>query len=167
MRWFRKRTKFSVTGVSFPVIGGGVTFDRTTDERGARATKERADAFTGLWTIAQNANIGVRNDFDRVDAFLDVHRQLNAFLIQKAPALESADVDLARSFLKALEDFILLLRPQSGQAAARVRAEIEMTADNPYFPADLDSLAAAYSEVSRCNRLLTLRYRAVVFGESE
>jgi hypothetical protein len=48
-----------------------------------------------------------------------------------------------------------------------VRAEIEMTADNPYFPADLDNLAAAYSEVSRCNRLLTLRYRAVVFGESE
>jgi hypothetical protein len=78
MRWFRKRTRFSVTGVSFPVIGGGVTFDRITDERGARATKERADAFTELWTIAQNANIGVRNDFDRVDDFLDVHRQLNA-----------------------------------------------------------------------------------------
>ena len=167
MRWFRKRTKFSVTGVSFPVIGGGVTWDRTTDERGARARKERADAFTELWTIAQNANIGVRNDFDRVDDFLDIHRQLNALLIQKAPALESADVDLARSFLKALEDFIRLLRPQSGQAAARVRAEIEMTADNPYFSADLDSLAAAYSEVSRCNRLLTLRYREVVFGESE
>ena len=167
MRWFRKKRKFSVTGVSFPVIGGGVTWDSTTDEREVRARKERADAFTELWTIAQNANIGVRNDFDRVDDFLDVHRQLNALLIQKAPALERADVDLARSFLRAFEDFIRLLRPQSGPAAARVRAEVALTADNPYFPADLDSVAAAYSEVLRYDRLLTLRYREVVFGERE
>jgi hypothetical protein len=59
------------------------------------------------------------------------------------------------------------LRPQSGQAAARARAEIALTEDNRYFPADLDDLAAAYSEVSRNNRLLTLRYREVVFGENE
>jgi hypothetical protein len=167
MRWFRSKTKFSVTGISFPVIGGGVTWDSTSDEREVRARKERADAFTELWAIAQNANIGVRNDFDRVDEFLDVHRQLNSLLIQKAPALEPADVDVARSFLGALENFIRLLRPEPGQAAARVRAEIGLTRDNPYFPADLDSLAAAYSEVSRYNRLLTLRYREVVFGESE
>src|SRR5580693_5796227 len=122
MRWFKNRAKLSVTGVSFPVIGGGVTWDNASDEREVRARKERADAFTELWTIAQNANIGVRNDFDRVDELLDVHRQLNALLIQKAPALEPADVDLARSFLTALENFIRLLRPLPGRAAMRVRA---------------------------------------------
>ena len=92
---------------------------------------------------------------------------MNVLLIQKAPVLEPADVDLARNFLGALEEFIRLLRRQSGQAAARVRAEIALTEDNPYFPADLDDLAAAYSEVSRYNGLLTLRYREVVFGENE
>jgi len=164
---FRRKAKFNVTGVSFPVIGGGVTWDNTTDEREVRARKERADAFTELWTIVQTAHIGIRNDFDRVDEFVDVQRQLNVLLIQKAPVLEPADVDLARDFLRALEEFIRLLRPQSGQAAARVRAEIELTEDNPYFPADFDDLAAAYSEVSRYNGLLTVRYREVVFGESE
>jgi hypothetical protein len=139
----------------------------TSDERKVRARKERADAFTELWMIAQNANIGVRNDFNRVDELLDFHRKLNALLIEKAPALEPADVDLARSFLRALENFIRLLRPEPGQAADRVRAEIHATMDQPYFPADLDSLAAAYSEVSGYNRLLTIRYRKVVFGESE
>lgn len=137
------------------------------DEREARARKERADAFTELWAIAQNANIGVRNDFDRVDEFLHFQRELNALLIQKAPALEPTDVDLARNFLKALENFIRLLRPEPGQAADRVRAEIYLTMDSPYFPAELDALAAAYSEVSHYNGLLTLRYRRIVFGESE
>jgi len=81
---FRRKAKFKVTGVSFPVIGGGVTWTGNTDEREVRARTERADAFAELWNIAQSAHIGVRNNFDNVDELADVHRQLNVLLIQKA-----------------------------------------------------------------------------------
>jgi hypothetical protein len=162
---FKRRAKFSVTGVSFPVIGGGVTWEGAADERELRGRTERADAFAELWNIAQSAHIGLRDNFDNVDGLASVHRQLNVLLIQKAPVLDSADVDLAQDFLKALEEFIRLLRPLPGRAADRVREEIAATADNPYFPADLENLAAAYSRVSSCNESLKRRYREVVFGE--
>jgi len=163
--WFKRKAKFSVTGVSFPVIGGGVTWAGTDDEREVRARTERADAFAELWKMAQSAHIGVRDNFDNVEGLARVHRQMNVLLIQKAPALAPADVELAQNFLKALEEFIRLLQPLPGRAAERLREEIGLTQDNPYFPADLENLAAAYSRVSYYNESLKRRYGEVVFGE--
>jgi hypothetical protein len=162
---FRQKARFNVTGVSFPVIGGGVTWVETSDEREVRARTERADAFAELWKIAQDAHIGVRNNFNNVGGLADVHRQLNVLLIQKAPALDPADVDLAQDFLRALEEFIRLLRPRPGQTADRVRDEIETTRRLPRFPKDLEDVAAAYSRVLHYNDSLRQRYREVVFGE--
>jgi len=45
---FRRKQKFSVTGVSFPVSGGGVTWSEKADERANRAVSERSEAFTEL-----------------------------------------------------------------------------------------------------------------------
>ena len=165
MSFWRKR-KVNVTGVSFPVIGGGVNWEVEADERKVRAKSERADAFTELWTIAQNAHIGVRNNFDDVDTLAAVHRQLNVLLIQKGPALDPADVELAQAFLHALEVFIRMLRPVSGEAADRVRGEVATTAARPRFTADLNELEASYSRVIYYNESLKRRYREVVFGES-
>jgi hypothetical protein len=161
---FRRKPKFSVTGVSFPVIGGGVTWANNADERQARARSERADAFAELWNIAQSAHIGVRNDFDNVDGLADVHRQLNVLLIQKAPALDPEDVDLAQNFLSALE-FIRLLRPLQGASADHVREEMAATRDPLLVPGELDVLEEAYSRMSVYNESLGQRYREVVFGE--
>src|ERR1700756_5206298 len=111
---FRRRPKLSVTGVSFPVIGGGVTWSEKADERARRAVSERSDAFIELWRIAQDAHIGVRNNFDKADELSDVHRRLNILLIEKGPALEETDVELAQNFLDALAEFIHLLRPLPG-----------------------------------------------------
>lgn len=163
---FRRKLKFSVTGVSFPVIGGGVTWASNADERAVRARSERADAFAEIWNMAQSAHIGVRNNFDNAAGLADVHRQLNVLLIQKAPALDPADVDLAQSFLSALGEFIHLLQPLPGESADRVREEMAATMDSLPMPDDLQVLQEAYSRMSGYNESLRQRYREVVFGES-
>jgi hypothetical protein len=163
---FWKKSKARLTGISLstPLFGGGATWENASDEREARARSERADAFAELWRIAQDAHIGIRNDFDRVDELADVHRQLNILLIRNAPALEPADVDLAKDFISALEEFIQMLRPMSGEAAARMRAEVHLTGPT-YVPPDLENLAECYSRVTALNESLQSRYRSVVFGE--
>lgn len=163
---FWRRPKIRLTSLNLPVVGGGVTWEDTSDERKVRARTERAAAFTELWTIAQGAHIGVRNNFDNVDTLAEVHRQLNVLLIQKAPALDPGDVALAQKFLDALEAFIRLLQPETGEAAENVREAMEAT-EAPYFPAELEELSAAYDLVSQHNESLKRRYRTVVFGEDE
>lgn len=163
---FKRKIKFSVTGVSFPVIGGGVTWADKVDERQVRARTERADAFAEVWKIAQSAHIGVRNNFDNVDELTDIHRQLNVLLIEKAPALNRADVELAQNFLKALGEFIHILRPLSGPSADRVREEMELTRDPLLNPDEMHDLYEVYTSISRYNEMLAQRYREVVFGES-
>jgi hypothetical protein len=163
---FRRKPKFSVTGVSFPVIGGGVTWSEKADDRTSRAVSERSEAFTELWKIAQDAHIGMRNNFDKVDELSEVHRRLNILLIQKAPALEESDVELARNFISTLAEFIRLLRPLTGESADRLREEIASTAAHPPMVGDFDVLEEAYSRMSYYNESLTRRYREVVFGES-
>jgi hypothetical protein len=156
-----------MTGMNFslPFFGAGATWEGTADEREVRAKSERADAFTTVWKLVQDAHIGLRNDFDRVDELSEVHRQLNVLLIQQAPALEATDVAMAQEFLSALGTFMLLLRPAEGQDAARVREEVALTLA-PVFPAeDLQELAAAYAQVKALNESLAQRYRFIVFGE--
>jgi hypothetical protein len=163
---FRRKPKFSVTGVSFPLIGGGVSWSEKADERASRAVSERSEAFIELWKIAQDAHIGVRNNFDKADELSDVHRKLNILLIEKAPALEESDVELARNFLVALGEFIRLVRPLPGASADRLREEIAITETSPSMVGDFKVLQDSYSRISRNNELLTRRYREVVFGES-
>jgi hypothetical protein len=163
---FRRKPKFTVTGVNFPVIGGGVTWSEKTDERASRALSERSAAFTELWKIAQDAHIGMRNNFDKADELSDVYRRLNILLIEKAPALEESDVELARDFLTALAEFIRLLRPLPGESADRLREEIASTAPRPPMVGDFEALQESYSRMSDYNELLTRRYREVVFGET-
>lgn len=163
---FRRRPKFTVTGVSFPVIGGGVTWSEKTDERASRAVSERSAAFAELWKIAQDAHIGMRNNFDKADELSDVYRRLNILLIEKAPALEESDVELARNFITALGEFIRLLRPLPGESADRLRDEIADTAAGRSMVDDFEVLQDSYSHMSLFNELLTKRYREVVFGET-
>jgi hypothetical protein len=163
---FRRRPKLTVTGVNLPVIGGGVTWSEKTDERASRALSERSAAFTELWKIAQDAHIGMRNNFDKADDLSAVYRRLNVLLIEKAPALEESDVELARDFLKALGEFIRLLRPLPGKSADRLREEIARTVPQPSMAGDLEVLQESYTRMSGCNELLTRRYREVVFGET-
>ena len=164
---FRKRGKSRLTGVnfSFPFFGAGATWENTSDEREARTRSERSAAFTALWTLVQDAHIGLRNDFDRVDELSEVHRQVNVLLIQQAPALDATDVTLAQEFLSALGEFIRLLRPAAGEDADHVRQEVSMTMD-PVFPAEgLAKLADAYARMKALNESLKERYRSIVFGE--
>jgi hypothetical protein len=165
MRFWRK-TKVRITGVSLPVVGGGVTWSESVDERTARARTERADAFAELWNVAQEAHISVRDNFDNVDALTDVHRQMNILLIKKAPVLDSADVELAQSFISALGDFIRRLQPLTGPAADKMREQVADTAANLWVPDDLDDLHEALSRMTDYNDSLTRRYREVVFGEN-
>lgn len=162
---FRRKPKFSVTGVSFPVIGGGVTWSEKGDERTSRAVSERSEAFAELWRTAQEAHIGVRNNFDKADELSDVYRRLNILLIEKAPALEESDVELARNFLIALSDFVRLLRPMPGAPADHLREEIANTAPRPPMAGEFEVLQESYSRMSHYNESLTTRYRQVVFGE--
>jgi len=163
---FRRKPKFAVTGVNFPVIGGGVTWSEKTDQRASRAVSERSAAFTELWKIAQDAHIGMRNNFDKADELSEVHRRLNILLIEKKPALEESDVELARDFLTALSEFIRLLRPLPGKSADRLRDELAITAQLPRMTGGFEALQESYSRVSGFNELLTRRYREVVFGET-
>jgi hypothetical protein len=163
---FRRRPKLTVTGVNFPVIGGGVTWSEKTDERASRAVSERSAAFTELWKIAQDAHIGMRNNFDKADELSDVYRRLNILLIEKAPALEESDVQLARDFLTALGEFIRLLRPLPGKSADCLRDEIASTVPLRAMTGKFEVLQESYSRTSGCSDLLTKRYREVVFGET-
>jgi hypothetical protein len=164
---FWKKRKRRLTGVNFstPLIGGGASWEGTSDEREVRARSERADAFTALWTLVQEAHIGLRNDFDRVDELSEVHRQLNVLLIQQAPALEAADVAMAQDFLSALGKFISLLRPATGEEAARVRGEIYATMNPVFHGEELEELADTYARVEALNESLKQRYRSIVFAE--
>lgn len=163
--WRKSKSRLTGINVGVPPFNFGASWDRETDERAARGRSERADAFAELWGIAQDAHIGVRNDFDRAGELADVHRQLNTLLIRKAPALEPADVDLAKDFLSALGEFIKLLRPLSGGEAARMREEVAITAP-VHVPRDLADLEESYLRVIALNEALKRRYRSVVFGES-
>lgn len=164
---FQKKRKRRVTGVNFslPFFGAGATWEDATDEREVRARAERSDAFTAVWKLVQDAHIGLRNDFDQVDELSEVHRQLNVLLIQQGPALEATDVAMAREFLSALGRFIVLLRPATGEDAARVRGEVALTMDPLFTADDLQELMAAYAQVKALNNSLTQRYRFIVFGE--
>jgi len=163
---FRRKPKLTITGVSLPVIGGGVTWSQQADERAERARSERSEAFTALWKIAQDAHIEMRNNFDKADELSGVYRKLNILLIQRAPALEESDVELARDFLAALGEFIRLLRPLPGKPADRLREEILTTARSPRMIRDLAILEESYSRVVHYDESLTRRYREIVFGES-
>jgi len=161
----RRKVKFRITGVSFPVIGGGVTWGDSVDERAVRARTERADAFAELWKVAQEAHIGVRNNFDNVDGLAAVYRQLNILLILKSPMLDRADVDLAKNFLSALDEFVRLLRPMTGSSADKVREQVDATIADVWVPRDLDVLDEALSRMLSYNESFTRRYRELVFGE--
>ncbi len=163
-RW--RWPKLSVTGVSLPVIGGGVTWAEKEDERAARARAERADAFTALWRMAQEAHIGVRNNLDNADRLADVHRQMNALLIERAAALDPADVELAQGFLSAIDDFVGLLRRLPGEDGARVRAGFASTMDQPPMLSSFEQLDAANARMRHHNERLKERYREVVYGEA-
>jgi hypothetical protein len=163
--WRKSKSRLTSFTVGVPPFSIGASWDKDPDERVAKARSERADAFTELWAIAQDAHIGIRNDFDRVDELDDVHRQLNILLIRKAPALEPADVDLAKDFISALGEFIRLLRPLAGEAATRMRHEVHLTGPVA-VPGDLAGLEACYLRVIALNQSLEARYRSVVFGES-
>jgi hypothetical protein len=115
--------------------------------------------------MVQSAHIGVRDNFGNVARLADVHRQLNVLLIQKAPSLDPADVDLAQSFLGALDEFVRLLQPLSGASADHVREQMAATMDPLPMPVDLDVLHEAHSRMSAYNDSLRQRYREVVFGE--
>jgi len=91
---------------------------------------------------------------------------MNVLLIEKAPALEESDVELARDFITALGEFIRLLRPLPGESADRLRDEIASTAARPQMTGDLETMQESYSRMSGYNELLTRRYREVVFGET-
>lgn len=161
----RRKIRFRITGISFPVIGGGVTWGDSVDERAVRARTERADAFAELWQVAQEAHIGVRNNFDNADQLAAVHRQLNILLIRKGPMLDRADVELAQNFLSALSEFVSLLRPLRGSSADKVREQLASTLADMWVPRDLDVLDEALSRMSRYNESFTRRYRELVFGE--
>jgi hypothetical protein len=162
----RRKIKFRITGVSFPVIGGGVTWSDSVDERAVRARTERADAFAELWQVAQEAHIGVRNNFDNIEGLAAVHRQLNILLIRKGPMLDRADVELAQNFLSALGEFVRLLRPLRGSSADEVREQLYLTLADVWVPRDLDVLDEALSRMSNYNESFTRRYRELVFGET-
>jgi hypothetical protein len=164
--WRKSKSRLTGINVGVPPFSIGASWDKETDEREVRARSERADAFAELWGIAQDAHIGMRNDFDRVDELTDVHRQLNILLIRKAPALEPADVDLAKDFISALGEFIRRLRPLSGSEAARMREEMATTAP-VHVPRDLADLELCYQRVVALNESLMRRYRSTVFGESD
>jgi hypothetical protein len=163
--WRSSKSRLTGINVGVPPFSIGATWDKETDEREARARSERADAFAELWGIVQDAHIGIRNDFDRVEELTEVRRQLNILLIRKAPALEQADVDLAKDFIRALGEFIQLLRPLSGEAAIRMRQEVHMTGPVG-VPGDLADLENCYLSVIALNESLKRRYRSVVFGEN-
>jgi hypothetical protein len=163
---FRRKPKITVTGVTFPVIGGGVTWAERTDERGSRALSERSAAFTELWEIVQDAHIGMRNNFDKADELAAVYRRLNTLVIEKAPALEKPDVELARNLINAIGEFILLLRSLPGKSADRLRDEIAITAPLSPMAGDFEALQESYSRMSALNDLLTRRYREIIFGET-
>ena len=166
MRFWRK-SKSRLTGINvgIPPFSVGASWDKDADEREVRARGERADAFAELWGIAQDAHLGLRNDFDRADELADVHRQLNALLIRKAPALEPADVELAKDFISALGEFTGRLRPMTGEAADRMRDEM-VTTGPVRIPRELGELEECYRRVITLNDSLARRYRSVVFGES-
>jgi hypothetical protein len=166
MRFWRKsKPRLTEINVGIPPFSIGASWDKETDEREVKARSERADAFAELWGIVQDAHIGIRNDFDRVDELAEVHRQLNILLIRKDPALEPTDIDLAKDFISALGEFIQLLRPLSGEAAARMRQEVHLTGPVG-VPGDLADLEECYLRVIALNESLKRRYRSVVFGES-
>jgi hypothetical protein len=164
--WRKSKSRLTGINVGVPPFSIGASWDKETDEREARARSERADAFAELWGIAQDAHIGMRNDFDRVDELTDVHRQLNILLIRKAPALEPDDVDLAKDFISALGEFIRRLRPLAGSEAARMRTEMATTGP-VHVPRDLADLEECYQRVAALNESLMRRYRSIVFGESD
>ena len=166
MRFGRKK-RFSVTGVSvnLPMIGGGVTWAENVDERSAHARTERAEAFKRLWRIAQEANIGIRNNFDNADKLADVHRQMNVLLIECAPAMDPEDVELAKGFLNSLSEFVTVLRVLPGEEADRVREDFALTLDEPPMLPEFEILDVAHARVSQANELLKQRYRDVVYGE--
>jgi hypothetical protein len=163
--WRSSKSRLTGINVGVPPFSIDATWDKETDEREARARSERADAFAELWGIVQDAHIGIRNDFDRVEELTEVHRQLNILLIRKAPALEQADVDLAKDFISTLGEFIQLLRPLSGEAAIRMRQEVHLTGPVG-VPDDLADLENCYLSVIALNESLKRRYRSVVFGEN-
>jgi hypothetical protein len=135
------------------------------DERAIRARSERAAAFAELWKIAQDAHIGVRNNFGMADELGDVQRKINILLIERAPALEESDVELARNFLNALGEFIRLLRPLPGESAEQLREEIALTASGPPMLKEFAILEESHSRMVLYNDLLTRRYRELVYGE--
>ena len=163
-RW--RWPKLSVTGVSLPVIGGGVTWEEKQDERAARARAERADAFSALWRLAQQAHIGVRDNLDNADRLADVHRQMNALLIERGPALDPADVMLAQGFLSAIDDFVALLRRLPGEDGAHVRADFASTMDQPPMLSSFELLDTASDRMRTYNERLKRRYREIVYGEA-
>jgi hypothetical protein len=136
------------------------------DERAVRARTERAAAFTELWNIAQEAHIGIRNNFGKADELSAVHRRINVLLIEKGPALAETDADLARNFLDALGEFIQLLRPLPGKPADQLREEIAMTAWRPAMLTDFAVLEKSHRRMTRYNDLLSRRYRELVYGET-
>jgi len=99
------------------------------------------------------------------DELAEVHRRLNVLLIEKAPALDHSDVELAHDFLDSLGEFIRLLRPLPGASAEQIRAEIADTADPALFISDIPLLNDSYARTLACNAMLRKRYQEVVFGE--
>ncbi|HUN33941.1 MAG TPA: hypothetical protein VMU95_18215 [Trebonia sp.] len=136
------------------------------DERAIRARAERAAAFAELWRIAQEAHIGMRNNFDKADELSDVHRRINFLVIEKGPALDESDADLARGFLDALSQFIRLLRPRTDVPAERLREELVTSRAFHRMDVQLAILREAHQAVIGYDDLLTRRYRELVYGES-
>jgi len=116
--------------------------------------------------MAQEAHIGVRNNLDNADRLADVHRQMNALLIERAAALDPADVELAQGFLSAIDDFVGLLRRLPGEDGARVRAGFASTMDQPPMLSSFEQLDAANARMRHHNERLKERYREVVYGEA-
>jgi hypothetical protein len=80
--------------------------------------------------------------------------------------MDPSDVELARGFLAAVEDFVRLLRSLPGEDGARIRADFALTIDEPPMLKDFELLDAANGRMRHYNELLKHRYREVVYGEA-
>jgi len=158
----------AAAGLAGTALVAGLGYRQWKNQRRVDQTKPFADARVGalreLWNKISEINLGLRLDERNAQTFAAQTRELNKLIIQNDAFLETDEIDWARRYVAALQEFASSL-DEIGRQHPFVKWEFEITAEQIFIPDEYRYVFKLSQDIDECREQLRRRFRLVLSGQ--